>query len=76
MTNSIQFINQCKEVLIEEIEYHKLKGLSTQLTIYTLFNGYCAMLCDKVYCKSLKQEFRTKRNMLKTMKNDLNNELN
>ena len=54
--------------------YPLMKGLSTQLTIYMLYNRYCALLCDKAYCKSLKQEFRTKRNMLKTMKNDLSNE--
>ena len=74
MNINIQFINQCQTELNEEIEYHKLRGLSTQLTIYMLYNGYCALLCDKAYCKNLKKAFRTKRNMLKTMKNDLSNE--
>ena len=75
MTNNDEaFINQCQTELNEEIEYHKLKGLSTQLTIYMLYNGYCALLCDKAYCKSLKKAFRTKRNMLKKMMNDINNE--
>ena len=74
MNNNIHFIKQCKVELNEEIEQHKLKGLSTQLTIFMLFNGYRALLCDKAYCKSLKHKFRTKCNILKPMNNDLSNE--
>ena len=73
MNNNIHFINQCKIELNEEIEQHRLKGLSTQLTIFMLFNVYHALLCDKAYCKSLKHEFRTKYNILKSMTNDLSN---
>ena len=72
--SNIHFVNQYKNELNEEIEQHRMKGLTTQLTIFMLFNCYRALLCDKAFCKSLKQEFRTKCNILKSMNNDLINE--
>ena len=75
MTNNDEaYINECKAELDDEIEENKKKGLTTQLTIYMLYNGYNALLCDKAYCKNLKKEFRTKRNTLKNIIKHINNE--
>ena len=65
MTDKVQLINQCKEEISEEIEYHKIKGLPIQIMVHVLF---------KVYCKSQKQVFRIKRNILKNMKYILSSE--